>query len=137
MFLTNEGSINSILLKTSSFKTTYPILCGVINFFLRRGEGLNESRVVLKSIHRALLTLNPYGSNFKPISKRRTHPSYQLIKSIIFVGCVRIYCCRNFDVCPQAAISKNKSNKILKNSSPAVNKIMLVMRATFPELSIC
>ena len=39
MFLTNEGSINSILLKTSSFKTTYPILCGVINFFLRRGGG--------------------------------------------------------------------------------------------------
>ena len=38
MFLTNEGSINSILLKTSSFKTTYPILCGVINF-LRGGGG--------------------------------------------------------------------------------------------------
>ena len=37
MFLTNEGSINSILLKTSSFKTTYPILCGVINFL--RGGG--------------------------------------------------------------------------------------------------
>ena len=39
MFLTNEGSINSILLKTSSFKTTYPILCGVIDFFFEEGGG--------------------------------------------------------------------------------------------------
>ena len=135
MFLTNEGSINSILLKTSSFKTTYPILCGVINFL--RGGGWFESRVFLKSIHRALLTLNPYRSNFKPISKRRTHPSYQMIKSIIFVGCVRIYCCKDFNVCPQAAISKNKSDKILKNTSPAVNKITFVMRAAFLERTIC
>ena len=34
-------------------------------------------------------------------------------------------------------LKKNKSNKILKNTSPAVNKIMLVIRATFLELSIC
>ena len=101
------------------------------------GGGWFESRVFLKSIHRALLTLNPYRSNFKPISKRRTHPSYQMIKSIIFVGCVRIYCCKDFNVCPQAAISKNKSNKILKNNSPAVNKIMFVMRAAFLEWTIC
>ena len=39
MFQSNEGSINSILLKTSSFKTTYPILCGVINFL--RGGGVD------------------------------------------------------------------------------------------------
>ena len=84
-------------------------------------------------IQKALPTLNLYGSNFKSISKRRTHPSYQMIKSIIFVGCVRIYCCKDFNVCPQAAISKNKSNKILKNNSPAVNKIMFVMRAAFLE----
>ena len=101
------------------------------------GGGWFESRVFLKSIHRALLTLNPYRSNFKPISKRRTHPSYQMIKSIIFVGCVRIYCCKDFNVCPQAAISKNKSDKILKNTSPAVNKITFVMRAAFLERTIC
>ena len=97
------------------------------------GKKWSESRVVLISIQKALPTLNPYGSNFKAISKRRTHPSYQMIKSIIFVGCVRIYCCKDFNVCPQAAISKNKSNKILKNISPAVNKIMFVMRAAFLE----
>ena len=108
-------------------------------FFFGGGWGgkWSESRVVLISIQKALPTLNPYGSNFKAISKRRTHPSYQMIKSIIFVGCVRIYCCKDFNVCPQAAISKNKSKKILKNTSPAVNKIMFVMRAAFLEWTIC
>ena len=110
-----------------------------ISFFFFWGGGgkLSESRVVLISIQKALPTLNPYGSNFKAISKRRTHPSYQMIKSIIFVGCVRIYCCKDFNVCPQAAISKNKSKKILKSTSPAVNKIMFVMRAAFLEWTIC
>ena len=59
-----------------------------------------------------------------------------MIKSIIFVGCVRIYCCKDFNVCPQAAISKNKINKILKNTSSAVNKIMFVMKAAFLEWTI-
>ena len=51
-----------------------------------------------------------------------------MIKSIIFVGCVRIYCCKDFNVCPQAAISKNKSNKILNNTSPAVRRIGLILK---------
>ena len=102
-----------------------------------------------------VLESNIWSGNFRPVSnfhgelrlqeqcnsellfQKWTHPSYQLIKSIIFVGCVRIYCCKDFNVCPQAAISKNKSNKILKNTSPAVNKIMFVMRAAFLEWTIC
>ena len=59
-----------------------------------------------------------------------------MIKSIIVVGCVRIYCCKDFNVYPQAAISKNKINKILKNTSSAVNKIMFVMKAAFLEWTI-
>ena len=59
-----------------------------------------------------------------------------MIKSIIVVGFVRIYCCKDFNVCPQAAISKNKINKILKNTSSAVNKIMFVMKAAFLEWTI-
>ena len=59
-----------------------------------------------------------------------------MIKSIIVVGCVRIYCCKDFNVCPQAAISKKKINKILKNTSSAVNKIMFVMKAAFLEWTI-
>ena len=59
-----------------------------------------------------------------------------MIKSIIVVGCVGIYCCKDFNVCPQAAISKNKSNKILKNASPAINKIMFLMKAAFLEWTI-
>ena len=97
-------------------------------FFLGGGGKWSESRLDLISIQKALPTLNPYGSNFKAISKRRTHPSYQMIKSIIFVGCVRIYCCKDFNVCPQAAISKNKSNKILNNTSPAVRRIGLILK---------
>ena len=59
-----------------------------------------------------------------------------MIKSIIVVGCVRIYCCKDFNVCPQAAISKNKINKILKNTSSAINMIMFVMKAAFLEWTI-